>query len=67
MTYEIKYAYPSSVMAKQLNKNVTGCFYVEVDGKNTGQTFQFIEEARDFATSTNHRPSPYSMDVFKTV
>jgi hypothetical protein len=62
MTYEIKYAYPSSAMAKQLNKNATGCFYVELDGKDTGEPFQSIEEARTFALSTGYTPSPYSMD-----
>ena len=59
--YEIKYAYPSSTMARQLNKYATGCYYVELDGNDTGEPFQSLDEAREFAESTGHSKSSYSM------
>lgn len=65
MYYEIKYAYPSSEMAKQLNKNATGCFYVLLNNVLVDDSFNSLEDAKDFAKSTGYQPSFQSMDIYK--
>lgn len=64
MYYEIKYAYPSSEMAKQLNKNVTGCFYVLLHNVLVDDSFNSLEAAREFAQSTGYQASFHSMDIY---
>lgn len=63
--YEIRYAYPSSEMAKQLKRNAEGCYYVEINGFSTNEAFGTLAEALEFAKSTGYTPTFYSLDVFK--
>jgi hypothetical protein len=65
MMYEIRYAYPSSEMAKQLNRSATGCYYVVIDGEVMDEPYDTLRSAREFAKSTGHEPSFYSADVFE--
>jgi hypothetical protein len=59
--YQIKYAYPSSDMSKQLKRSATGCFYVELDGICTNEPFDSLEDAKAFAESTGYVPNKYTM------
>lgn len=65
--YEIRYAYPSSEMAKQLGRNASGCYYVVIDDSSTNEPFDLLSEAVEFAQSTGHTPTFYSLDVYKGV
>lgn len=62
--YEIRYAYPSSEMAKQLGRSASGCHYVVLDGSSTNEPFELLSEAVEFAQSTGHTPTFYSLDVY---
>lgn len=64
MYYEIKYAYPSSEMAKQLNKSASGCFYVLLHNVLVDDSFNSLEDAREFAQSTGYQASFQSMDIY---
>ena len=63
--YEIRFAYASSKMAKQLKRSVTGCYYVILADKHINGPFDLLSEAVEFAQSTGHTPSRYSLDIFK--
>lgn len=64
--YEVRYAYPSSEMAKQLKRSALGCYYVCLEGNHINKPFNVMSEALEFAQSKGFVPSPYSMDVYKT-
>lgn len=59
--YEIRYAYPSSDMAKQLRRVATGCYYVLLDGFCTNDPFATLDDAIKFAESTGHTKGAWSM------
>lgn len=63
--YEIRYAYPSSPMAEQLNRKATGCYYVALDGEVLNEPYGTLSDAREFGQCTGHEPSFYSLDVFE--
>ena len=62
--YEIRYAYPSSEMAKELKRNASGCYYVLLDGSSTNEPYNLLHEAVEFAQGTGYIPSFYSLDVY---
>jgi hypothetical protein len=62
--YEIGYAYPTSEKAKQFKRSAEGCYYVQIEGRDT-ESFKTLAEATEYAQSTGYMPSFYSLDVFK--
>jgi hypothetical protein len=61
MYYEISYAYPSSLMAKQLHKEATGCYYVTLQDIDNIEVFNSLPAAIEYAESTGYLKSKYSM------